>query len=179
MKRMFFLCLITVFGWQIGAAQDTASSNRRTTTARVITSSERVRITAANAVAEEAQSNIVYDEDLTDDTDVTGGNRRAPSTVVPVVPSRRTKDDVQLFKTENGKKLVYSQEYNAFVPVRTREEALRVALDEFKPLDTPAGKKLKKRSPNKKGKKAVIATRVAEDRKTVKTSVEEEEEIVD
>ncbi len=173
MKKMIFLCLVTIFGLQIGTAQ-TASSNRRTTT-RVITASERGRIEAANAVAEEAQSNIVFDDDL---TNTTGGNQRALKTIV-VAPSRRTKDNVQLFKTEDGEKIVYSQEYNAFVPIRTREQALRVALDEFQPQDTPAGKKLKKRNPNKKGKKAVLATKVAEDRKKVKTTEEEEEEVIE
>lgn len=183
MKKMIFLCLITLLGLQIGTAQPevqkktdiTGSSNRRSTT-RVITTNERTRIQEANTLAEEAQSNIVYDEDLT--TDATGGNQRAPKAIV-IKRSRQTRDEVQLFKTEDGEKLVYSLGYNAFVPVRTREQALRVALDEFQPEETQAGRKLKKRNPNKKGKKAVLATKVAEDRTRVNASEDDEEVIED
>ncbi|MBK7345133.1 MAG: hypothetical protein IPJ06_19760 [Saprospiraceae bacterium] len=176
MKRMYFLCLIAVFGWQVGTAQDLGSSNRRTTT-RVITENEQRQITAANAVAEEAQSSIVYDADLTDDTDATGGNARTRSVIV--VPSNRTKDGVQTFKTQNGRKVVYSSQYNAFIPVRTRQEALRVVLDEFDADDNAAGIKVKKRSPNRKGRKAVVATKVSENRKRVTTTPDEEEVIED
>ena len=177
MKRMLFLCLITVFGWQVGTAQVGGASNRRTTT-RVVTPKEQRQITVANAVAEEAQSNIVYDEDLTDDTDATGGNARAPK-IVPIETSNLTKDGVQMYKTRNGRKVVYSSQYNAFVPVRTRQEALRVALDEYDADDNAAGLKVKARNPSKRGKKAVVATKVSENRKRVTTTPDEEEEIED
>ncbi|HRW74727.1 MAG: hypothetical protein H6568_09630 [Lewinellaceae bacterium] len=176
MKKMIFLCLITVFGWQVGTAQVGGSSNRRTTT-RVITAKEKKQITAANAVAEEARSSIVYDADLTDENDASDNSRAAIA--IPVVVSGRTADGVQTYKTRNGKKVVYSTQYNAFVPVRTRQEALRVALDEFDAEDNAAGRKVKTRGPNRKGRKAVVATKVTENRKRVTTTPDEEEEIED
>lgn len=152
-------------------AQTETGGNARSNTP-VLTASERSRITETNTVAQlaaEAVNNASLDA---------SSNRRRATPVL--VLSNTTRDGVQIYKVSDDQtKVVYDLDHNAFIPVRTRQQATRVATNAFEADDDAAGKKLKKRKANKKGQNAELILDVKENRKKNKTKEETEEPLED
>lgn len=165
-----FVLLLTV-AFSAKAQTDVTGGNTRRNTP-VLTPQDNSRIAETNAVAQLAA------EELNNAQLGATSNRRRTAPVI--IASHTTRDGVQIFKAgDDETKVVYDLDHNAFVPVRTRQQATRVATRAFEPVDDAAGKKLKKRKANKKGKKAELILDVKEDRKKNKTKEAEEEALED
>lgn len=170
-KLVLGFVLLFAVAFSAKAQTDVTGGNARSKPS-VLTPSDNNRIAETNAVAQLAA------EELNNSQLGASSNRR--STAPVIVASHTTRDGVQIFKVgDDQTKVVYDLDHNAFVPVRTRQQATRVATSAFEPIDDAAGKKLKKRKANKKGKKAELILDVKENRKKNKTKEEEEETLED
>lgn len=170
-KLILGFVLLFAVAFSAKAQTDVTGGNTRSNPT-VLTAKDNSRIAQTNAVARLAA------EELNNAQLGASSNRRRTAPVI--IASHTTRDGVQIFKAgDDQTKVVYDLDHNAFVPVRTRQQATRVATSAFEPVEDAAGKKLKKRKANKKGKKAELILDVKENRKKKKNKEEEEETLED
>ena len=103
----------------------------------------------------------------------TGANPRSSA---PIIITKSSRDGVTLFSVD-GTVCGYGRANNAFIPVKSRNQAIRVATGTFEPVSDEAGKRLKSRRANPKGENAEVILEVTENRSKVKTQESEEEEL--
>jgi hypothetical protein len=177
MKKLVlgFAIAVSLSVTAIGQTGNETGNNARSNAAVVLTPSQRTKIAESNAVAVLAAENLNNESG----TEVSGASNRRSAAPVIVI-SRTSRDGVQLFQVQDQETLVaYDVDRNAFIPVRTRQQAARVATDSFEPVDDTIGKKLKKRKANKQGKNAEIFLDVKENRKKLKVQETDEETLAE
>lgn len=110
------------------------------------------------------------------DQSVLGGNIRSQQAtyVSDLHPTMYTADSVQIY-SNNRVLLGYSPRFNAFLPVRTKEGALRLATDRFEPRNTASGRGIHRRKPDPNGYRAEILLDIEEDYSMLPRKETEEE----
>jgi len=149
LKALFCTILLSCTGW-LPLQGQTAHRN-------VLTAQVRQQIRQCNETARKAADYIL-------DQSVLGGNIRSQQAtyVADLHPTMYTADSVQIY-SNNRVLLGYSPRFNAFLPVRTKEGALRLATDQFKPRNTTSGRGIHRRKPDPNGYHAEILLDIEED----------------
>ncbi len=169
-KNLFSLLVLFVLSVNLNAQESTETGgNQRAAASTIpITSSGRQAITTSNAIAAKAVED--YNARISAANEVvTGDNQK--DVIITILPP--TREGVNLYSV-GGEKVTYDQPRNAFIPVTTREQAVRIATQTFEPVLDEAGKKLKARKANSQGKGADVVRKVKENRSKLKTKVTEE-----
>lgn len=161
MKTLFYTFLLACTSWLSADAQGVL---RITLTPQV-----RQQVRQCNETARKAASHIL-------DESVLGGNIRSRQTtyVADLHVISSTADSVQIYSNDRVF-LAYSPRYNAFLPVRTREAALRLAMDTYDPLVTGSNRGIYRRKPDLNGLHAEILLDILEDRSRLPWKETEEE----
>lgn len=161
LKTLFSTILLACTSWLSTNAQ---SALRITLTPQV-----RQQIRQCNETAGKAAAYILNES-------VLGGNIRSQQTayVTELHAATLTTDSVQVY-SNNRNYLGYSPRFNAFIPVRSREEALRLAIGIYKPDRTATNRSIFRRKPDPNGLHAEILIDIREDRTGFSWSENEEE----
>lgn len=164
MKALLYSILIGCIGC-IGWLPVLGQSALRIT----LTPQVRQQIRQCNETAGKAAAYIL-------DESVLGGNIRSQQTayVTELHAVTVTADSVQVY-SNNRNYLGYSPRFNAFIPVRTREQALRLAVGIYKPDRTATNRGIYRRKPDPNGLHAEILIDIREDRTGFSWSENEEE----
>jgi hypothetical protein len=173
MKKYYFsLIALIAVSLNLSAQTETpgAASNRRTVTME-ITPSQRTAISTANSTAARAAAD--YNKRVRKTQDGTGGNERSSSAISVL---KTTREGVTIY-TDGSDNLTYDPARNAFIPVSSRQQAVRIATKAYEPANDGAGQKLRTRKPSPTGDNAEVIKGVTENRSRVKTQESEEDDL--
>jgi hypothetical protein len=173
MKKIFLnlIALITLIGPLASQTEVETGQNQRDVMTE-LTVPQRTSIKTTNTLAANAATVINRTTAATTTNTVqTGTNRRSPS---PVVIVKTTREGVNIY-SDGVDTLAFVPRNNAFIQVKTRQQAFRVATEVFEPVNDEAGQKLRSRKASTTGENATVIRGVSENRSKIKTKVTEEE----